>query len=320
MIARAGARRPIAPLVACLVAAYFAHNLSRVRRLTHARRPPFGRDGAPSRAAAAAARPLDDGPPAPVAFEGTSAFLASLRDAHRERAARPPPHCVANATTPGGDVAEEVRRFHRPIEVDWLGRDLASVAPTWSANATASCRFVARAFPPSRETRALCCVSPSVRRIATVVRSHAVRAPHDEGDTLEAALRRKTYVSAFYTPHQCGIGGARGTFNWDRDKVRGAAADPLAPGSAFPRKRVLSPGGISSRAPGVHVRRQQLRRDVGGRHATGLPGAVRQRAPGDGVARGAPRRSRRAGPVPAGVPRNRRDGAAVGPRGARPRR
>jgi len=118
-----------------------------------------------------------------IEFEGASDFLSLLRDAHRQILANPPPHCQrrhSNNAVKEKDMKVEV--FNRAIEVDWIGRNISAVEPTWSNTNLASCNFVGLAFPPT------------------------------EG-TLHAASHQKTYISLFHTVNQC-----VGSFQWERDK------------------------------------------------------------------------------------------------------
>ena len=128
-----------------------------------------------------------------VTFKGANNFLPLLRQAHKRKIANPLPHCKHSNNNTSKNLSEsnhdKIRIFNRAIEVDWIGRNISSVEPTWSANGTSSCQFAALAFPPT-------------------------------DDTLSRAIQQKTYVSSFYTASQCGLGNTNGAFQWDPDMVR----------------------------------------------------------------------------------------------------
>jgi len=120
-----------------------------------------------------------------LTFEGTSNFLTLLRQAHKQKMLNPLPHCLHqyNNSTTLRMKNVEIRRYHRAIEVDFVGLDrVVSVEPTWSSSETSSCQFTALAFPPTN-------------------------------DTLYAAIQQTTYVSAFHTAGQCK------KFQWGPGKV-----------------------------------------------------------------------------------------------------
>ena len=113
-----------------------------------------------------------NGPRDDEAFVGASNFLQRLRNEHEQKMASSPlPHCRSNSTDASTN-GQKMRLFNRAIQVHWIGRELSSVVPTWSASDTASCQFVALAFPPTDAA-------------------------------LDRALEQRTYVSAFRTIAQC---------------------------------------------------------------------------------------------------------------------
>jgi hypothetical protein len=112
-----------------------------------------------------------------VEFEGAANFLFLLRRAYQQKIANPSPHCQHRKEKMTVEV------FNRAIEVDWVGRNIPAVEPTWSGPNTSSCNFVGLAFPPTKKT-------------------------------VHAVLRQTTYISAFHTVKQC-QGGA---FSWESDK------------------------------------------------------------------------------------------------------
>ena len=127
-------------------------------------------------------RPSDDGHSGDVTFKGATSFVRLLREAHKRKMANPLPHCRHDSKKP------QIRIFNRAIQVDWIGRNVSSVEPTWSVSGTASCQFAALAFPPT-------------------------------GAVLERALQQKIYVSSFYNAGQCGYNG-KGGLRWNKDEVR----------------------------------------------------------------------------------------------------
>jgi len=110
-----------------------------------------------------------------IEFEGASEFLILLRTAHRKKIANPPPHCQ--------EQHSKVNVFNRAIEIDWIGRNISAVEPTWSSFNRSSCNFVGLAFPPTK-------------------------------GALHAALQQTTYISSFHTVSQC----ISDSFQWENDK------------------------------------------------------------------------------------------------------
>lgn len=103
-------------------------------------------------------------------FDGTFSFLALLRKEYDRKIINPRPHCITTSSV--ANIQKKVRRFNRAVEVDWVGRNISSVNPTWSSNETASCHFAALEFPPTSKS-------------------------------LDKAVNEVTYHSSFYTPAQC---------------------------------------------------------------------------------------------------------------------
>ncbi len=118
-----------------------------------------------------------------IEFEGASEFLSILRKAYQKKIANPPSHCRrrherSNATN---EKVMKVEVFNRAIEIDWIGKDIPAVEPTWSSPDRGSCNFVGLAFPPTK-------------------------------GTLHAALHQTTYISSFQTVGQC-----KKSFKWESD-------------------------------------------------------------------------------------------------------
>ena len=112
-------------------------------------------------------------------FQGAANFLTSLRERYAKKKLHPQPHCNVTST--------DVRFFNRGIQYDFVGRNVSAVEPTFGPAESSSCNFVAMQF------------NVSARQ-------------------LDAELGKTTYVGAFTTTGQCGLGGDSSAFVWDAEK------------------------------------------------------------------------------------------------------
>ncbi len=117
-----------------------------------------------------------------IEFEGASEFLSLLRKAYQKKIANPLPHCQRRRSNNATNEKEmKVEVFNRAIEIDWIGKNISAVEPTWSSPDRGSCNFAGLAFPPTK-------------------------------GTLHAALHQTTYISPFFTATQC-----KNSFSWESD-------------------------------------------------------------------------------------------------------